>query len=233
MLITRKRLNLNSLAYSREFDIDRSAGVHLMSVVDWIGQTSHVEKKHSGSLDLEPYASAGFLWEHVMSRADKLSHALSVEAMRMYMFHRPYLTFPGEQFWCKQCDRCMPGGKRARIHCRRRGHRGIFFTPDAFDTRHRRYVEWKFTWKSSARSHPSALDSSQGIWRWPVQCMFNCMGLGTRRAKLIALHCNGDYKYRNGPPQPQAYSIYMTFTKREIQRTKDMIVGNAENEGWI
>jgi hypothetical protein len=251
MLITRKKLKLNSLAYSREFDIDRSTGIHLMTIVDHIGQWSGVEKRRlpaptpvqrvatklitgrspKPAIDLEPYATVGYIWEHVMTRADKLEHAMSVEAMRIMMLNKPSLVFPGEQFWCKQCDRCMQGGRRARRHCRKRGHRGIYFTPDAYDYVNRQYVEWKFTWKSSRRSHPRVLDSAQGIWRWPVQCMFNCYGLGVTEARLIALHSNGDYS--PGLPTPEPYEITMKFTERELLRNKRMIVVNAENEGWI
>lgn len=231
MKITRRPLNLDSLSYSREWFVKRSMGCHLMSVVEYIAKTTRIEKAYGKVTNLDDFAVAGFLWEHVMGRAEKLEHAMSIEALRMYMTHRPELSYPGERLWCKQCNMFMKGGKTGRKHCRVEGHRGIFFTPDAYDTNDRAYVEWKFTWKSSNRSHPSVLNSPKGIWRWPVQCMFNAYGLGTNKAKLIALHCMGDY--RKGMPKPRPYEITLEFTDRELRRNHQMIVHNASSLGWI
>lgn len=226
MKITRTPLDLNSLSYSREFDVDRSTGIHLMEIVEYIAKTSGIEKPHTGGVKLENFATPGFLWEHVMSRVDKLEHALSVEAMRMEMTHRSNLLFPGELYWCRECDEVMTGGRHAQGHSKSRGHLGVYFTPDAYDYVADQYVEWKLTWKSSKRSEPSKLDSKNGIWRWPVQCMFNCYGLGTTKAKIIALHIMGEYM--PGMPEPQPYEIELEFTQQELRRNKMMIAANME-----
>lgn len=232
MKITRTKLNLNSLAYSREFDVERSVGCHLMQVVDYIGQTSGMEKKRGNEIvNLDPFAVVGFVWEHCMTRAEQIEHALSVEALRVYMTPKKSLSFPGEQLWCRQCNKFIPGGESGREHCKTRKHTGIFFTPDAFDKVTREYVEWKATWKSSNSSHPAKLNTAKGIWRWPVQCQFNALGLGVTKARLIALHVMGAYGY--GMPKPQPYVIRMEFTDRELRRTKDMIVSNSIEMGWI
>jgi hypothetical protein len=232
MKITRRPLDLDSLAYSREFDVPRSVGCHLMQVVDYIGKTSGIEKKYKGDVDLEPFATAGFIWEHVMSREDKLEHAMSVEALRVEMHFKAGLTFPGEMAYCRRCDDVMTGGMYAIDHSKRRGHKLLFFTPDGLEIfPEYAYHEWKFSWKSSKKSHPDVLNSNSGIWRWPVQCMFNCFGLETLLTKLTVLHCHGDYK--PGPPTPEPFEIRMEFTKKEISRNTSMVITNARNQGWI
>lgn len=232
MKITRTPLDLNALSYSREWDVERSTGVHLMPIVTYIGQTLGLEKKYDEDpLGLDNWSTAGFLWEHVMAREEKLEHALSVEALRMHLQTRKELVFPGEMYWCRQCDRVMTGGLHAQKHARRRRHTGIYSTPDAYDFVHDQYVEWKFTWKSSRRSEPETLNTAQGIWKWPVQCMWNCMTLNITSAKLIALHCNGSYV--SGLNKPEPYEVVMEFTEREIRRNKAMIVNNAVSMGWI
>lgn len=237
MKISRTPLSMNSLAYSREWDVPRSAGVHLMSVVGYIAQEGGLEKKHTekredgSAINLDDFAIGGFLWEHVMSREEQLEHAMSVEAIRMDMQHRSNLSFPGEMFWCHGCDKVMKGRRLARKHCRRTGHRGIFSTPDAYDHVEHAYVEWKFTWKSSRRSVPAVLPSHRGIWRWPAQCAWNCMTLGTNKAYMIVCHVSGSYQ--KGMPKPEPYRIDIEFTDKEIRRYKNIIVTNAEEVGWL
>lgn len=230
MRITRRKLKLNSLQYSREFLVPRSAGCHLMTIVTYIARAAKFEKVYrereiDRKLDLDNFATPGFLWEAVMSRSDKLEHAFSIEAVRMYMTHRPNIVFPGEKFWCKQCDRFMTGSKVARRHIRLTGHKGIFSTPDAYDTRARAYVEWKWTKKGSKRSHPKVVNTKDGIWKWHMQVGWNCMALGTKTGKIIVLHDSGF--------EPEPYEITFHFRTRDLERIKEMIVVNAEDGGLI
>jgi hypothetical protein len=232
MKITRTPIDINALSYSREWNVDRSTGVHLMSIVEYIAKVGGIEKAYDNSVvNLDNFAVAGYLWEHVMSREEQLDHAMSLEALRMHMTQRKELLFPGEMFWCADCDRVMTGGRHGQEHARKKGHRGIYSTPDAYDYVDSAYVEWKFTWKSSKRSAPDVLHSSAGVWRWPVQCMWNCMTLGCTTAKLVVLHCNGDYS--KGLNEPEPYEIRLEFSDREILRNKRMIVSNARDMKWI
>lgn len=207
-----------------------------MTIVEYIAKTGGIEKEYKsaeegGANNLDNFATAGFLWEHVMSRTERLEHALSREAVQMELVHNPNLLSPGEMFWCRQCDRFMTGGRHAQRHCRSKKHTGIYFTPDALDFMEQAYVEWKFTWRSSKRSHPDVLDSTNGVWRWPVQCMFNSLGLEVNKSKLVVLHCCGDYGV--GLKEPEPFNILLEFTDNELERNKQMIVDNAIDLGWI
>lgn len=244
MKITRRPLPLQSALYSREFDVERSAGCHLMEIVTYIAQSTGIEKKHSPELVpfLDRLAFPGFIWEHFVSRAEDkhmkrlqhsvefFEHAFAVEAMRMEMLHRPELVFPGEMFYCVQCDDVMTGGQYAREHCATRKHKGIFSTPDALNVRRERYAEWKFTWKSANQTSDDGMDGD-GVWRWPVQCMWNCMTLDVKGAEMKTFFCNGDYT--PGPPKPLAFEFDLDFDDREIRRNTAMIITTAKKLGRI
>lgn len=219
--------------YSREFNVKRSSGIHLMVIVEYIAQVSGIVKRGKLSEeDLNKLALPGFLWEHVMTRAEKLERAFSVEAMRMHMIHRSNLIFPGEMFYCVDCDRVFKR-REGREHRKQTHHKGIFSTPDAYDTDDGAYVEFKYTSMSSRRSHPKRLNTPDGIWKWLVQCMWNCYTLGTKKAKIIACHSMGKWgRALRGLPDPRPYEIAIEFTDREIYQNKKMIVNNSKSKGW-
>lgn len=232
MIIQRRKINLDCEVYSREFNVPRSKGCHLSSVIEYVANAlgyGEKKRKDAGKFDIDKWATSGFIWESVMSRSDKLEHAFSVEAVRLFMTNKPHIVFPGEKFWCKQCDKFMSGLRVAKRHIKATKHKGIFSTPDAYNTVARAYVEWKFTKKSSRRTQPEVINTKDGIWRFHIQCAWNCMSLGTKVAKLIVMHIDGDWKSF----EPEPYEITIKFKQSELDKIKQMIVINAEDLGLI
>jgi len=179
---------------------------------------------------LESMATVGFTWEHVAARTEQIELALSLEAMRMEYVHRPELIFPGELFWCQQCDDVLQGGLIAKEHCKSRKHNGIFFTPDGINTARQRVAEFKFTWVSSSRTGDDHMD---GIWKWPVQNMAYCYGTGYLMGELKAVFVVGDYKQSTYEPFPEAYEFDLDYSQRELDENFSLIVNNARALEWI
>lgn len=239
MKITRRPLTLNSKIYSREFDVERSIGCHLMPIVERIEQS--IDPKRREQMDestREAMFTTGFLWEHVMARPDveagygpqqrQLEHAFSVEAIRMELLTDPDLLFPGEMAFCVECDCVMPGGEIARDHCKSRKHRAIFFTVDGLRVSRQRVREWKATWMSSGRTGTTHMD---GIWKWPVQNMFYCWGTGMMGGELQALFMVGDHRTR--PPFGVPYEFDLDYGQQELDNNARMIVSHARKWGMV
>lgn len=229
MKITRRDLDIRSAIYSREFDVERSAGCHLMEVVTRIEKTT-IDKRKREELSeqtLERLRAAGFLWEHVMSRTERFEHAFSVEAIRTEVTLNPDLYFPGELAYCPDCDDVMVGGQVAKEHARSTGHKLLFFTLDAINTARERTREWKFTWMSAGKTGP---DHMNGIWKWPVQNMFYTWGVRLMGGELQAAFACGDYKF---PMFLQTYEFDLDYTERELENNARMIVSHARKWGMI
>lgn len=239
MKITRRPLSLNSKVYSREFSVERSVGCHLMPIVERIEQSIDPKRREQMNDETrEALFTVGFLWEHVMARPDaeagygpgqrQLEHAFSVEAIRLELLTDPDLLFPGEMVYCVDCDDVMPGGEIGRDHCKSRGHKGIYFTVDGLNTRTERVREWKATWMSSSRTGPAHMD---GIWKWPVQNMFYCKGVGLTGGELQALFMVGDH--RTHPPFAVPYEFDLDYTERDLENNWRMIVSHARKWGMV
>jgi hypothetical protein len=261
-LIRRRPLVLESRLYSREHDVDRSTGCHLMEVVNYMDKAMG-NSRYTAALSertMEALAACGFTWEHVCARTDQLEDALSLEAMRMEFVQRPELLFPGEMFWCQQCDDVMDGGDYARDHCltrsgsgydrmgkpkglhsRRLGakldrrHNGIYFTPDAVNVDRSRVAEFKFTWVSSSRTGPDHMD---GIWKWPVQNMSYTWGMGGwpagyKGGELRAVFVVGDFKQGTYEPFPESYEFDLDYEQRELEMNWSMVVANGRAMGLL
>lgn len=238
MHIKRTPLRIEANMYSAEWDVPRSAGVHLMQIIDKMEEEraevlgEKPTNKGKTAAELEAYRFGGYLFEHVMAW-----HIIEVECQR----HQGTLVRPGEFFWCGKCD--LAGPTNSMSECLRVGHKGIFATPDALRTDTWRLKEWKFTWKSLRRaggdvvvidgvemSENDAYEHiSLGIWRWPVQTMAYCHLVETLGADQEVFFVNGDYTNRQ--PEPMRYE--MDFTQRDLMENWRGIVNTAKREGWI
>lgn len=231
--IVRKPLQLTSSVYSADWDVPRSAGLHLMQIVDFMEEERAAligEKVNKGAdaTALEAYRFGGFMLEHIMAH-----HIIEVECQRS-----PALIRPGEVFWCHSCREAKLQYDPSRDSCLRKGHRGIFATPDALRTDTMRLKEWKCTWKSLSRAAGDNDDMTdgefadhlvEGIWKWPVQTKAYCYLLGVTEADQEVLFINGNWR----PPVPQVMRYEMTFTEQELKLNWDYIVATAEREGWL
>ena len=229
MKITRTELILDASMYSEDWDAVRSPGLHLMQIVE------HMEEERCSVLGIKPpnkgmsedelqaYRFGGFMFEHAMAW-----HIIEVECAR-----QPHLVRPGECFWCHQCNQFNPTASRLAKDCIRKGHKGIYGTPDAFRTDVMRLKEWKFTWKSLRRAGGDGDTEYEhirdGIWRWPVQTMAYCQMLGVTEADQEVFFVNGDYTNK----RPRAMRYAMEFSERDLKQNWDGIVSTAEAEGWL
>jgi hypothetical protein len=220
---------LDASMYSADWDATRSAGLHLMHIVEFMeDERADIlgEKRASKGKtteELEQYRFGGFLFEHAMAW-----HIIEVECQRS-----PFLIRPGEWFWCYVCNVSLGPFDAKRARCEASGHSGIYATPDALRADTMRLKEWKFTWKSLRRAGGDG-DTEyehlrEGIWRWPVQTMAYCHLLDLTGADQEVFFVNGDYTNR----QPLAMRYEMEFTPRDLSENWDGIVSTAEREGWL
>lgn len=232
--ITRIPLTLDASMYSAEWDVPRSSGVHLMQIVERMEEEraevlgERAANRGASASDLESYRFGGYLFEHAMAW-----HIVEVECQR----HPSLLVRPGEFFWCVVCEETFPLFDTRRERCLKRGHKGIFATPDALRTDTWRIKEWKFTWKSLRRAggdndveaNPNYEHITLGIWRWPVQTMAYCWLTETLGADQEVFFVNGDYTDK----VPKVMRYEMDFTPRELRENWQGIVNAARKEGWL
>lgn len=226
MKVVRTELQLDSRLYARDYSVERSIGCHLMQIVSALQPHMDPEYKRSpySSEDLENFALPGFLWEHVMDRAEQLELALTVEATAQIKRLRNLLS-PGEMFWCRQCDEVMLGYEIAKEHTQTRRHKGIFWTPDCHNE-DVWPVEFKVTWLSAKRTS----ETEMAIWKYVTQTQWQSWGYGAAGAEVYACFVNGDYSY---PLKPKTYHFAIEYTPRELKNCHSMIVSNAIAKGWI
>jgi hypothetical protein len=230
VLIKRVPLHLDAKMYSADWDVPRSAGVHLMQIVELMEmercEVLGIPAPNKGKTqeELNRYAFGGFMFEHAMAY-----HIIEVECQQS----GGSLIKPGEFFWCARCDEVLPLSDQKRPVCLGKGHTGIFATPDALRVDTWRLKEWKFTWKSLRRAGGDEDKEyehiREGIWRWPIQTMSYCHLVETTGADQEVFFVNGDYTDRT----PQLMRYEMDFTPRELRENWAGIVSTARREGWI
>jgi hypothetical protein len=100
---------------------------------------------------------------------------------------------------------------------------GLAGTPDWLILDPYKVVEFKATWRSSARS----LDAD--FWAWLVQIRAYCKMLQARQAELYVLYVNGDY--RDSGPQYKGYEL--AFSELELEENWAMLTNHARERKWI
>jgi hypothetical protein len=227
VIVKRTELLLKATDYARDWEVERSLGCHLMQIVSAIQPQMDPDYKRSpySDEDLENFALPGFLWEHVMDRAEQMEILLSREAIEQEIRIRKLAT-PGEMFWCRRHDEVMFGREIAREHCKTYNCKGIFWTPDAHDEERWRPVEFKVTWKSARKSSATSLE----IWKYITQTRWQAWGMQAAGAEINACFVNGDYTY---PLTPRTYRFELEYSRQELRNNHSMIVSNAIAKGWI
>lgn len=252
MKIERVPLILNSSRYSREHGVERSLGAHVSTVIELLKRVHQPGKSYGdgefSEQDLERLRALGFIWERTMIEEDderqrvfeavldpvereaRWEEAISAHAREVVS--DPGLDFPGEGMYCDTCDMAILGNRKAaRDHCKTRGHKGLFFTPDGImiQPRYRYGVkEWKLTGRSAART---GVDHMNDIWEWPVQTMFYCDMYETNYTEIDAMFARGDYSTRK--PQMFPYRFKIEYEERELHRNRVMLLSAARSEGLI
>jgi len=101
---------------------------------------------------------------------------------------------------------------------------GIMMTPDGvnFDDEGAYVEEYKLTWKSS--SHDPI-----GVFKYRMQGLGYCKGLGLTRVLYRIMHLMGDYK-GSGPQ----YRVWMVeWEQWEIDEAWDSLLSHARYRGWL
>lgn len=99
----------------------------------------------------------------------------------------------------------------------------IYGTPDWFDVTAWQNVEFKATWRSSARPIES------DYWEWLCQFKAYCKLLACTSTRLLVFYVNGDYRESG----PEYRDITLLFTELEIEDNWEMIVNHAKAKGWV
>lgn len=240
MYVLREDFTIDSSLYSADFGVERSLGCHLTQVLDYMDSKSYLSPSTPEELATQQTRfMTGYLWEHVMAR-----EAIAAEQRT----GQPgTLMRPGQLMWCVQCRRTIHGRAQAESHCRRRGHVGIFATPDAVMVYDYQLKEWKFTSKSlrscggdewlplGATKPVAELEKyehiSVGMWRWVAQVQGYCYLLGTLSAVLEACFLVGDYNVTTRDAKTCRFRF--TFEQQELQQLWDSVVFHAQDGGML
>lgn len=234
MLVTRSIFQVDADRYSFDFNVPRSLGCHLSSVIEYIVNKDYADQS---SVTTQANFLSGFVWERVMAR-----QAIEVDLSG----HRSGLMRPGQLMWCVECSRVLWGREKSELHCLRHGHHGIFATPDAVMVFDWCYLEWKFTKKSlrsaggdvfipfggvpqkelSGYEHISA-----GIPGWIYQVKGYCFLLDTLVGRIDGCFVEGDYGLTTRDSTTVRYDI--EFTRIELEENWSMIVTNAIDGGLL
>lgn len=136
MHVIRQLFEIDASSYSLDRDAERSIGCHVSKVIEYMCAKRYPERTDEAT---QAGWFGGFTLERVLAR-----HAIEAELEN----NRAGLWKPGELFWCYNCHIVLAGKKAAVVHCRNRGHVGIYLTPDAVLVRQWMLKEWKLTKKS-------------------------------------------------------------------------------------
>jgi hypothetical protein len=100
---------------------------------------------------------------------------------------------------------------------------GMIGNPDLIDTVDSAVVEIKLTWMSSRHEA-----DGQKFWKYWVQGMAYAKMLELQRVVIHVCHINGDWKFRDGGPQP-VYNIWEeVFDQGRIDRNWKMLTSHRD-----
>lgn len=229
MKVVRRELTLQSSAYSREWDVKRGIGCHLAPIVRRIAIAAKWTKTQNDLSEemLEKFRLSGFLWEHVMSVEDRLEHAMSREFALAELRHRQGIMFPGELYFCVNCEDTISGGRSAEEHALSRSHTGIFFNIDYLNDERQRVGEMKWTRKSSGKN---CSETSLDVREWIAQNQFYCRGVGWSAGEFRTCWENGDYSF---PMIPKLYEFDVDYDERELDRNWNLCISTARALEWV
>lgn len=246
--ITEQRIHVDSRWFSAERDVERTKGIHLSHVIDYI---EGKERDAAGlSNDGHAYAAGGFMWERLLEKLIDLNPY----EMWEWLFSRtmiepknPSVFRPGEQSLdIGECPKCAGTGTAdASLRnpdesqsdcgaCYGTGRITLYLTPDGYSIPESALEEWKYTTKSckgittSTTPVESPADSpirgpKFARWiRWQIPCYLKALGLDTCRLRVY--FARGDY---SGSPVPQWCEFVLTYTQQEIDEIWEMVVTNA------
>ncbi len=234
MQVTEKRINIESNWFSAERDVQRTKGLHLSSIIDFIEAQEGVKRDRdpNGGMSAvgNAFAAGGFLWERVLTNLIERSPY----ELWDWMFGRalaeisnPKVIRPGEQCLdggpCPKCDGkgyCGAGkGGGVCKSCAGTGRILIYMTPDGLNLEDHFLEEWKDTSKSARNP---ITDKKFRRWvSFQVPAYLKAMRVLVCRLRVRFNH--GDYT-DNAPVWKE---FILTFSQQEIDETWDCICLNA------
>ena len=243
MYIIRQDFQIQSAAYSADFNIPRSLGCHISHVLAYMDKRKYEEPADEAEAAArEARFLGGFLWEHLMAQ-----QAIEQETRNPSRF-TSHIVRIGELCWCYQCNEVIFGGRRkSRRHLIQEGHVGVFATPDGVMLPEWILKEWKFTTKSlkscggdewiplgatvPQAENPRYQHMEEGSWRWAWQTKLYCWLLKTRHAQLEACFVSGDYGLTTRDSVTPRFHI--EFEQQELDHAWDVVVANALDGGML
>lgn len=196
--IEEKQIILDASWFSAEREIQRSKGLHLSHVINFIEGRKGDGPDRSDSLN--NYACGGFLWERVL---DKLIHYTPEELFEM-LFTQALFEIPNPKV-VRPGEICLDG---------------IYMTPDGYDIEQQCLQEWKYTNKSS--NTPITHDKFSRWVQYQIPSYLKALSL--TKCILHVYYARGNYT--TGEPIWKQHTLI--YSQQEIDETWDAIKMNAE-----
>lgn len=218
MQIEEKQIILDASWFSAEREIQRSKGLHLSHVINFIEDGGISAHREGRSDSLNNYAVSGFLWERIIDRVINLSKEELFEWLftrAMFDVSNPKLVRVGEV--CVEVCKCCSDKKC--IKCKGTGSIKMYLTPDAYYVDEELMEEHKWTTKSSRNEI-----SSDKFVRWTqYQIPIYLKVLGLKKCRLRVCFSRGDYK----SGEPEWKEFLLTYSNRELEEAFEMVMLNA------
>ena len=200
MQVTEQRIQIDASWFSIDRDVERSKGLHLGHVIDFIEhQERMADKPKVRGAGGQNYMAAGFMWERV------LNHLVNDDKKELWewLFGR-VLSEPDNPKIIRPGELCLDG---------------IYLTPDAVHLDDHVLEEHKYTTKKPA----PLTDPKFRRWSsWQIPSYLKALKLHTCRLRVF--FARGDYE---GDPTPVWMEYLITYSQQEIDETWEAVIQNA------
>lgn len=208
------------------FDIDgaappsppRTPGLHLSDLIREMERTrfgdAYRPEKVEGDETARGYWEMGLTWELAYEIALAIRYANDKPLLQVVKGGPIVRPGVGREVWLRQHTVVDVSG--------------ISMTPDVFDVKRRRVVEFKWTTRSMARADEGTWEKN--FYGYTTQMKSYCRYWETREAELVVCFAVGDWKFKAGTAKPTFRRWLFRFEDREIEGNWRAVL--AEKKAW-
>ncbi len=227
MQVTEQIIQLDSSWFSSERDVERTKGLHLSHVINFIEAQESGKTRDSDMTSLHNYAAGGYLWERL------IEHLIENNPQELWDWlftsvlsdiPNPKVIRPGEQSVSIECPVCegddlVKPGVICK-GCNGGGYVRLSMTPDGYNIDEGVLEEYKYTSKS-ARSEITGPKFARWV-KYQIPCYLKVLGL--TKCRLRVYFSRGDYT----TGQPIWKEFFLEYSNQELDEIWDSIVMNAQ-----